>query len=199
MRKKFSVAATLALIMLLASAISARAEEWRFSLGLTYASGFSDVVDLYVEDLQHLGYSVTEKSESPLGISAHPYYQYENGFGVGGGLGPVMAIVAEQYTLLIVPVSADVRYVFNPAGETSPYLRAGVRYNLTSGDFVEGASPGLFGAAGVELLRQKDRKLHGGVELAYDMSTIEMKNLKKNTTEDIKPVAFMVTAFITFF
>jgi len=166
-------------------------------VGITYVSGFSDAVDLYEDNLDSLGY-YTESSESyPAGISFQPYRQLDNGFGIGTGIGPFMMVMGpEGYSLLVVPVNVVARYTILQGRNISPYVRFGLSYNLASGDFVEGSTPGAIGGAGVEFLR--NRRIGFGAELSYDSSQIEMEKVSDNSSEKITPGAFMISVFAVF-
>jgi hypothetical protein len=174
---------------------SAKAADWRFPLGLTYASGFGDVMDIYEDNLKAEGYYVYSTDYSPVGISFHPYAQFESGFGVGFGVGPLMIISGDR-EFFDIPIGLDFRYTFIPTANTSPYVRAGGRHHLASGDYVEGSTPGFFGGFGIEFLR--DKKVNMGIEVSYDSSEIELERRRYNTTEDVKPSELMVSIFAIF-
>lgn len=123
----------------------AYAGEFRIPVGITYVSNFDDVSDLFIENLEHLGYTVASSGSTSAGLSVQPYYQFESGLGAGVAIGPIMAIIAESYSLYAVPVGLDARYTMFRSSPVSPYVRAGGRYIITSGDFVEGSNPGLYG------------------------------------------------------
>ena len=144
------------LIVVILFAISpAMAADWRFPLGLTYPSGLEDVVDIYDDNLEAEGYSV-DWDRYPIGISFHPYVQFDSGFGIGGSVGPIMLILSdEDADFFAVPVGLDARYTFIPGASISPYIRVGGRTHLASGDYVEGTTPGFFAAIGLEFLRNR--------------------------------------------
>ncbi len=178
---------------------SGEAADWRFPLGLTYTSGFGDVVDIYEDNLKAEGYLVTTTESLPVGISFHPYAQFDSGFGVGFGVGPLMIIYGDR-EFFDIPIGLDFRYTFMPTANTSPYIRAGGRYHAASGDYVEGTTPGFFGGFGVEFLR--DKRVNMGIEISYDSSEIELEKKKRypytSTTENIQPCGLMLSIFVIF-
>ncbi|HTF99881.1 MAG TPA: outer membrane beta-barrel protein [Nitrospirota bacterium] len=189
----------MAAVVLFCLPLTANAE-WRFPLGLTYVGGFSDVVDLFKDNLRYKGYSVDSSGGVPVGLSFHPYYQWSSGLGMGVGFGPAMMIMVDSssnsYDLTIVPFSAEVRYVFNLQGSASPYLRAGGTYLYANGDFKNSVQPGAFGAAGIEFMR--DRRVAVGIEAGYDSSVVKMQRLRNNTSESIHPIGFFASLYVDF-
>ena len=184
----------LVMVMLFASS-SALAADWRFPLGLTYVSGFEDVEDIYVDNLEAEGYSVYDTDYWPVGISFHPYVEFDNGLGVGASIGPTMMIYGDA-DYFDVPIGLDGRYTFIPGASISPYVRVGVRTHLASGDYVEGTTPGFFGAIGLEFLR--DRRVSIGAEISTDASEVELERVQHNDTEDVQPCELMVSVFVVF-
>ena len=186
------------LMVILFVSSSAKAADWRFPLGLTYVSGLADVKDIYEANMEAEGYYVVWDIESPIGISFHPYAQFDSGFGVGFGIGPLMLIIGDR-EFFDIPIGLDFRYTFIPTANTSPYIRAGGRYHAASGDYVEGTTPGFFGGVGLEFLRNK--KVNMGIEISYDSSEIEMEKksgLYTSTTENIQPCDLMISIFAIF-
>ena len=175
----------------------ANAADWRFPVGFTYVSGFSDVVDIYEDNLRAEGYTVDTSYGSPIGLAFNPYVQFENGFGIGAGIGPAMLIISNVSSdLFALPVGLDLRYTLIPDGNISPYIRAGGRYYIVDGEYVEGSTPGFFGGIGVEFLRKK--VIGFGTEVSYDSSKIELKRVRTNSTEKVQPGKFMASIFAVF-
>jgi hypothetical protein len=187
-------------VLIVASMFTAQAfaDGWNFPLAISYVSGFRDVGDRFEDNLRAGGNSVSDVSYWPVGLSASPYYQYDNGFGIGGSIGPLQIISADPYFYIDVPVGIDGRYTFNLAEATSPYVRLGVREHIASGDFVVGKTPGLFAAAGVEFLKKKENRVHFGLELAYDGGIVKFENKRTNGTEQIKPGGVMLSVYAIF-
>ena len=174
---------------------SAKAADWRFPVGLTYISGFEDVVDTYKDNLEAEGYVVSESDYLPVGLSLHPYVQFDNGFRIGAGMGPFMLIIgdASHYD---IPVNLNGGYTFIPSANISPYVRAGIMYHIAGGDYVESSTPGFFGGVGIEFFRHKPVSF--GIEVTYDTSEIELERLWYNDTEDVQPCELMVSIFVIF-
>ncbi len=175
----------------------AYAGEFRIPVGGTYVSNFDDVSDLFIENLESLGYTVTSSGSTSAGLSVQPYYQFESGLGAGVAIGPIMAISAQSYSLLSLPVGLDARYTMFRSSPVSPYVRAGARYIIISGDFVKGSNPGVYGSIGAEFMKNV-KWLNMGAEISYDTSEIEMENLTTNRNETIRVLGVMVSVFAVF-
>jgi len=161
-----------------------------YPVGISYVSGFEDVVELYEDHLR------TEADTTiPIGLTFDPYYQFESGLAVGAGVGPVM-LASGDVDMVNVPINVSGRYYFDPEGSFSPYLRAGLSYNIASGDFVEGSTLGVFGGAGVEFFRTNP--VSWGLEVVFDTSTVEFERAFSTGTRDIKPIALKIGMFIIF-
>ena len=195
MKRRGLVSCMQLMMAILFASSSAMAADWRFPLGLTYVSGIEDVVDTYEDNLEAEGYTVYDTDYWPVGISFHPYVQFENGLGIGASIGPIMMIYGDT-DFFAVPVGLDARYTFIPEASVSPYVRVGGRTHLASGDYVEGTTPGFFGAIGLEFLR--DRRVSIGAEISTDASEIELERLEHNDTEDVQPCELMVSVFVVF-
>jgi hypothetical protein len=195
---------------------SAKAGEWHFPLGLSYITGLGEVSDLRYDNMEALGYATTEWFDWPLGFTFQPYYEFDNGLGIGTGIGPTIFSVEGDFSFTNVPVGLDMRYMFSHPSKTSTYIRntslyirAGARYNIATGDFVKSSSPGAFGAIGIEFSRMTTLGL--GIELAYDASEIEFEKFEKHyldsegnfwdytvSTVKIRPNAIMLSFFAIF-
>lgn len=173
----------------------AKAADWRFPVGLTYVSGFGDVVDIYEDNLVAEGYRVYDTGNIPVGLSFQPYVQFDSGLGVGVGIGPISAIIGDA-SFVDFPLGLDVRYAFVPSANVSPYARAGVRYHFASGDYVKGSTPGFLGGIGVEFARKKP--VGFGFEISYDSAEIEIERVRTNSTENIRPYGLTVSIFAVF-
>ena len=64
--------------------------QWRFPVGLSYISGFSDVVDFYKK-----AYGGDDSGYVPIGLSFTPYYQFDHGSRIGVDLGPVGVVIVD--------------------------------------------------------------------------------------------------------
>jgi hypothetical protein len=181
----------------------AQARDSKFSFGLTYVSGFSDIVDLYKHNLEKEGYWVHSSDYTSMGISFRTNIKMFNKFAFGIGVGPLMYISAEEYDFFNIPASAFIRYTFSENANVSPYLCAGFSNHFASGDYVEDTTPGFMGGIGFELF--KNRRVNMGILAIYDSSEIEFKKHQtyyydgyNDTTEKIKPGEFMLGVYVIF-
>lgn len=185
------------IMLFLVMTSSARAADWRFPVGLSLISGMQDITDLYESNLKAENpYADVQSADSiPMGISFTPYIQTDFGLGLGGMVGPVMMIIGDA-SFFNLPVGVDARYIFIPDASMSPYVRAGFKYNLAGGDYVESSTPGLLAGVGLEFMRT--RRVGFGFELAYDTSEIEFEDVAHRNTTKIKPVALTLSGFAIF-
>jgi outer membrane protein W len=98
--------------------------------------------------------------------------------------------------IINVPVNVHGRYYFDPEGSFSPYVKAGLSYNIASGDYLETSNVGVFGGLGVELYRTNS--VSWGIEAIIDSSTIEIEKTYGSGTKTEPPVAFKLGVFIIF-
>ncbi|HKS57872.1 MAG TPA: hypothetical protein VJS12_21420 [Steroidobacteraceae bacterium] len=159
------VAATL---LLFAFAGSAHAVEWR--LGVSYASGVSDVADLYEDNLRLDGREANVDLKFPVGVAASFVYDWTTEWRTDVGVGPIFAIGGDVRHLEI-PLSATIGYQFLPYSRYSPYVRGGVIHHFASGDQYDSSTPGLYLAAGVDFT-------HFTLELATDQSKVKFDRLR---------------------
>jgi len=179
---------------------AAQAGEWRHPLGLSYVSGFSDIMDVMEKNKEIEGYDV-DSFLWPIGISYHPYYQIDGGLGIGFGIGPIQLIMGDL-ELYNFPISVDVRYKLLPESNISPYGRAGIAYNIVSGDYVDSSKAGFLGGIGVEFNQQS--VVGWGIEVLYNASEIKMEkytgsgwDYRLDGTEEIKPEV-QISVFVIF-
>ncbi|MBN1846990.1 MAG: hypothetical protein JW932_00240 [Deltaproteobacteria bacterium] len=183
---------------------SAQARNTKYSFGLTYVSGFDDIVDIYENNLEKEGYSIYSSDYVPAGISFRSDTRIFNHFSLGVGVGPFMYISAEEYDFFNIPSSIFIRYTFNSEANATPYICGGISNHFASGDYVEDTSPGFMAGVGIEFLRNK--RVNMGVLAIYDSSEIELKkhqsyssnNHYDDTIEAISPGEFMLGVFIIF-
>ena len=206
-------------IVMLSSASLVQAKtDWRFPVGLTYVTGFSDVLDQYKSNLEAEGYSVDTTLNVPVGITFNPYVEFDFGLRIGGGLGPFSMIAvtkvgsspygssSKDNNYYCLPINFNVGYSFLPKASISPYVKAGISYPIASGDFIEGKNAGFLGAVGVEFMRKRAVGL--GLEIAIDTSTVSVVKEEllyyygrpyiNSTTEDIKPIGTSISFFVVF-
>ena len=185
----------LAGVVVMGMAGPARSADWRFPVGLSYISGIHKVVDLYEENYQAEGYATDVDKGLSVGVSFSPYVQFDSGWAVGGLLGPVEFISGDA-DFFDLPVGLDVRSFLFPKAAVSPYLRAGVKYHLASGDFVNKSIPGLFGGVGLEFMRTS--RVGIACEFLYDSSEVEFDEVATGGTRKIKPAEYMVSLQVVF-
>lgn len=181
------------------------AADWRFPVGFTYVGNFNKIVDLCENNLE------TELEEEfdivdvytefkwPFGTSFQPYVEFDMGLGVGIGIGPLMYIKSSGFKdvdFFNVPINLNLRYSLIPKKDISPYVRAGVSYNIASGDYVEDSKLGFLGALGVEFSRKSP--VGYGLEVGYDSSEIEFEDFRRDGTKNIKPINWWASLFVVF-
>ena len=143
--------------------------EWRFPVGLTYNSGFSELTDYF-----ETTYDADSTWVMPVGPSFTPYYQFAHGSRLGFDFGPATYITISGYyedtTFWDVP--AGLSYGFNlfPQATVSPYAKVGIKYHIAGGANFESGAPGGFGALGMEIIRTKIVGVQ--VEIGYDATEI---------------------------
>jgi hypothetical protein len=157
-----------AAVLLFAFAGSAQAVEWR--LGLSYASGVSDVADLYEDNLRLDGREADVDLKFPVGVAASFVYDWTTEWRTDVGVGPIFAIGGDVRHLEI-PLSATIGYQFLPHSRYSPYVRGGVIHHFASGDQYDSSTPGLFAAVGVDFT-------HFTLEVATDQSKVKFDRLR---------------------
>lgn len=186
-----------------------KAGEWRIPVGISYAGGLSDIVDLHEDNLDaellwmYGGwYEAESVNEVPVGLAVRPYYLFNNGLGIGVDIGPVMYIGGDV-TFTNVPVNVNCRFALTQFDSVLPYVRVGVSHHFASGDYVEDSGPGAFGAIGFEFL--KNSVVGWGFEFAYDSSEIEFDEYdmlytpySSTGTKKIKPIGLTASIFAVF-
>lgn len=157
-----------AAVLLFAFAGSAQAVEWR--LGVSYASGVSDVADLYEDNLRLDGREADVDLKLPIGVAASFVYDWTTQWRTDVGVGPIFAISGDVEHLE-VPLSVTMGYNFMPYSRYSPYVRGGVIYHFADGDQYDSSTPGLYLAVGVDFT-------HFTFELATDQSKVKFDRLR---------------------
>lgn len=160
--------------------------EWR--AGLAYASGIDDVADLYESNLDVEGFDADVDLRFPLGLAAGVRYDWASGVRGDLALGP-MFFIGGDIDHFELPLSVTAGYSFLRDADVSPYVRAGVMYHFTSGDYYSSADPGLFAAAGLDFT-------HFSLEIALDRSEVEFDTFACNTAGTLCGPA--VTSFNTY-
>ncbi|MCD6326826.1 hypothetical protein J7M28_04655, partial [bacterium] len=120
-------------------------------------------------------------SNIPCGLLLQPYVEFDYGIGIGASVGPAMFIwgVTEFSD---IPVGLDVRYTPFYDASFTPYIRAGGRYHIAWGEFVENSRPGISGGLGLEIGRGETVGM--ALELSYDNAWVEIEKYRKGWSYD---------------
>ncbi len=171
--------------------------EGRFAVGLSYASGISEVSDFITDSFESSGYEIDELT-IPVGLSLAGGYR----FGFGGEImvdaGPFAMVYIDaiggtasgEYFTWDLPVGLTAGYAFFSSHSVSPYLRGGVRHHFAGGDFYDSSSPGLYVAGGINFFSNRAVQLQ--LEVAYDDATVKFEDFFGDT-EEIKPGGLLVS------
>lgn len=153
-----------------------QAGDMKFQVQLSYVSGLDDVYDLYINNLEAEGYIISSKFNIPIGICFHPYFEFDFGLRLGGGVGPIAMIIVSgaDASYFDLPVNVHVGYTLIPPSSVSPYVKTGFVYHVNSGEYLESSSPGLFFAGGIDFLRTK--RISFGFEVAMDLSEAKFQD-----------------------
>lgn len=155
-----------------------KGSEARFAIGGTFASGILDVND-YIEGMYDTAGFEYDSFVIPVGITFVGGYRFGFGLEILGDFGPVSVIYVDDmnaddtFLNIDVPVGLTAGYAFFTASAIAPYVRGGVRYHFSGGDFTEDSEPGLYLAGGVNFFSNKGVQLQ--LEVAYDASTVTYK------------------------
>ncbi len=171
------------------------AGEWDFGVGVSYASGISDVADLYEDNLEIEESAEVDVIEIPIGASFIARYQADSGLMFNIGIGPAFIIIGDADHTEI-PLSATIGYSFFRDGDTSPYIRVGIVDHSVSGDYVESSDSGVLTAIGVEFGRKKG--VNWGIELSMDDSSVEFEDLTRAGNTEIDTYDRQITLFFLF-
>lgn len=195
--------AAVSLVVVLASAASVARAEWAIGPGVSYASGISDVLDVYERNLlARPGVVDVDTVSIPIGFGLFSRYQADSGLRFDAGVGPAFITLgvesdsvgdADHFEL---PVYATVGYTFSPGSDRSAYARAGLAYHIVSGDFEVGSDPGLFAAVGMELGR--DDGSPWGFEVSIDDSTVEFTDPAVVGNTELNSYDVMLSFFMLF-
>jgi hypothetical protein len=168
--KKFYLLISIFILLAMPAAASAEANAWRFALGYSYLSNVKELKDSY----KHLAKDAGDDNSiynTSMSICFQPYYQFQNGFRAGAGVGPLILLLGGAYHVQM-PLNMTVGYSFFMDYKISPYVRTGISYHIASGDYYSSSKPGFFGGMGIEILNTDP--IHMGFEMAYDASEIKL-------------------------
>ena len=188
------------LVILLASlflsAHSVSAAEWHNSFGIGFINVNDDLEDIHRSNIQAEGLDDSEfESALSWGYFYQPYYLYDNGFALGLGIATPTGIVAEEF-FFNIPLHADARFFIGLQSSVSGYVRAGIRYNMAFGEYVEGTDPGVI--FGIGLLFDWNENTKVGIEFTDDSSEIEYRDVANNRNESINLNQSIISVVATF-
>lgn len=154
--------------------------DMKFPIQLSYVTGLGDVYDLYIDNLEARGFDISSDFYLPIALSFHPFYEFNFGLRIGGGIGPIMLVLVQEKTIygsssstdyttyFDLPLNFHVGYTIIPRSPVSPYVKTGFVYHVNTGDYLKSTKPGLLLAAGLDFLRTK--RVNFGFEVAKDFS-----------------------------
>jgi len=152
--------------------------DMKFPIQITYVSGLSDVYDLYIDNLEEEGYIISSDFNIPIAISFHPYFEFDFGLRIGGGIGPLMLVLVggdADATYFDAPLNIHAGYTIIPRSPVSPFVKTGFVYHLNSGEYLKSSTPGLLLGGGIDFLRTK--RVSFGFEIAKDFSEVIFEDL----------------------
>lgn len=192
------------IILMISMTATGQCADFRFPVGLAYASGVTQIADKIKEN-----YHLRDDYIWPAGLVFNPYLEFGNGLGIGASIGPYIFMFIDSYHddhdndsfSYIIPVGLDLRYTFLKKSDITPYVRAGFRYPIAGGDYFQSGKIGAFGGMGMEFWRTK--KISMGLEISYDDSKMEIKaggpGARPNTrVQEVTPGGFMFGVFAVF-
>ena len=149
------------MVMMVMTPLTSRATTYDHAVGLSYVSGFSDVVDFY-DEIPFMDVS----SEVPVGLFYNFTVNYSSGMRVDAGVGP-FSFISGDVDYYDVPIRLTAGYTFIPSKSFRPYVRGGMSYHINDGDYiVDEPDFGLVGALGAEFGRRG--RISGFIEVSYD-------------------------------
>lgn len=151
------------------------ADDWRYPLGISYASIYGRLGDAFEGTLEADEASDTDAGAFPLALTFQPYLQFDNGMRIGAGIGPCSYMIG-NVDFIDTPINFNAGYTFNAYETVFPYIRMGIIRHVIAGDYATGNDPGVFGAAGVEFFR--DKKVSYGIEIMYDSCELKAERKK---------------------
>lgn len=190
--------ATLALAGALASLLACApahaddaAAETRWQVGLSYASGLSDLRD----KLEANNPGLTTKQLLPLGLTAAVYRDFGNGMAIGGSIGPAV-VATGDVSFTIIPLALDLRYVFSRGEKSRIYGRLGVEKAFVSGDLVSSGSTG--GVLGVGMEFAAPGRSGWGVEATLHSTQVNVNGNLGHRAQEARPYAGSLGVFFAF-
>ena len=169
--------------------LSAQTSQAGNAIGLTYSSGFEDVLDWHEEHLY------VDRSGLGLGISYRYIHDFNPNLRMDIGASYFGAWGDVEYSDL--PLQLTIGYNFLPGATFKPYVRGGMTYHIMDGDYVEKeADFGLLGAVGVEIGSRANFFAEVSVDTAeatFSTSASTSAWTRSASEEDIKISDWMLT------
>lgn len=158
------------LILAVPATVKADCDAWRFALGYSFLNNVDELKDSYKNLSKDAG-DGNDIYNTSINISFQPYYQFENRWRAGAGVGPLILFLGDSQHIQ-VPVNLTMGYSFFQKSDYSAYFKAGISYHIASGDFYSDSSPGFYGGIGFVIFKTK--RVHLGLEAAYDAAEIAL-------------------------
>jgi len=158
------------LLFCVSAMADAEAGQWRTEVGYRFLNNSYELKDIceHISENEGEGGDVHNAS---INLDIQPYRQFDNGFQIGAGIGPFI-IVADDTWHLLVPMNATLGWAFFNLSPVSPYVKGGISYHFSDGEYEAGSTPGVYTGIGLRLYNMKSLKL--GMEIAYDSARIEL-------------------------
>ncbi len=143
---------------------------WRTELGYRFLNNTDELKDICKHISGNAGKD-TDVYNLSVSLNIQPYRQLGNGFQIGAGIGPLV-IIAGDARHLQLPVNVTLGRAFFDQSPVSPYVKAGISYHLSGGDYQTASKPGAYAGFGFRFFNMKDLKM--GMEIAYDSARTEL-------------------------
>ncbi len=184
----------LTMLLLLPLPVQAHADDWLFSAGYSWLSGFYEIRSAYRQNARDAGRG-DDIYPLSIGVFFQAHRRITDRLRAGAGAGPFMLLIDDANHVQI-PASLSAKFLFFPDAAYSPYVRAGLSWHYASGDYVSKSRPGVLAGAGMELLRKKRLRL--GLEAAYDGARVDIERPYPEDARTIRPGALTLSVFALF-
>jgi hypothetical protein len=166
-------------------------EGFRGHIGLTAASGYSDLRDKI--EANNPGLDIQQLTV--VGLEFSGYYLLNSGLAFGAAIGPA-AMATGDYDYRIVPVSVGMRWQFTRSDTAAMYLGAAAEKYFVGGDLIDDGSAGAALTFGMEF--SQPRGLGWGFELGGHTASVKVKRTPFGGEKTAKPGQFRIGAFFLF-
>ncbi|RJP86120.1 MAG: hypothetical protein C4518_14865 [Desulfobacteraceae bacterium] len=159
------------LLMFCAPAMAAAdGSPWRTELGYRFLNNADELKDTCKHIAENSGENGDVYNFS-ISLNIQPYRQFDNGFQIGAGIGPLIIVAGDAWHLLL-PVNATLGQSFFVQSPVSPYIKTGISYHLSDGKNHSESTPGLYAGMGIRFFNKKPVKM--GMEIAYDSARTKL-------------------------